>query len=132
MYGHPTFDLYEAIYTTRSMRRLKPDPVDPETIIKMIEAAPMGPSGSNRQPWKFIVVRDSEAKNFVAIRYHKAWKLFLKPAARNILANSPDSPQARTLKSARYLAEHLAECPVLNLRVRERLQRSRPRGDAHV
>ena len=45
MYGHHEFDLFEAIYTTRSMRRLKPDPVPPALIVKVIEAATMGPSG---------------------------------------------------------------------------------------
>ncbi len=69
MFGHPAFDLFEAIYTTRSMRRLKPDPVPPEIIVKVIEAATMGPSGSNRQPWIFLVVREPEMKEFVAVRY---------------------------------------------------------------
>lgn len=55
MYGNHEFDLYEAIYTTRSMRRLKPDPVAPGLIVKVIEAATIGPSGHNRQPWFFIV-----------------------------------------------------------------------------
>jgi len=50
MHGHHEFDLYEAIYTTRAHRRLKPDPVAPELIVKVIEAATMGPSGHNRQP----------------------------------------------------------------------------------
>src|SRR5271154_4188921 len=62
MHGHHEFDLYEAIYTTRSMRRLKPDPVPPNLIVKVIEAATMGPSGHNRQPWFFIVVTDRAAK----------------------------------------------------------------------
>ena len=66
MHGHHDFDLYEAIYTTRSMRRLNSDPVDPALIVKVIEAATMGPSGHNRQPWIFIVVTDQEHKNFVA------------------------------------------------------------------
>ncbi|MGH7916799.1 MAG: nitroreductase family protein, partial [Candidatus Binataceae bacterium] len=48
MYGHPEFDLYQAIYTTRAMRRLKPDPVPREIILKIIEAATMSPSNSNR------------------------------------------------------------------------------------
>ena len=39
MHGHHEFDLYEAIYTTRSMRRLKSDPVPPNLIVKVIEAA---------------------------------------------------------------------------------------------
>jgi len=113
MHGHPPFDLYEALYTTRSMRRLKPDPVPPDLIVKVIEAATMGPSGGNRQPWMFVVVREQASKDFVALRYRKAWEIYFKPAARELVAKQPDHPQARILRSARYLAEHLAECPVL-------------------
>ncbi len=113
MYGHPAFDLYEAIYTTRSMRRLRPDPVPPDIIVKVLEAATLGPSGSNRQPWFFIVLREQENKDFVAVRYRQAWQRYLKPAAREVLEKAPDSPQGRILKSARYLAEHIADCPVL-------------------
>ena len=113
MYGHPPFDLFEAIYTTRSMRRLKPDPVPPELIVKVIEAATMGPSGSNRQPWMFIVVRDQEMKDFVAVRYRAAWERYFTPAAREIVANDPTSPRGRILRSAKYLAEHVGEAPVL-------------------
>src|SRR5271154_5090260 len=113
MYGHHEFDLFEAIYTTRSMRRLKPDPVAPGLIVKVIEAATMGPSGGNRQPWMFVVVREQASKDFVALRYRKAWEIYFKPAARELVAKQPDHPQARILRSARYLAEHLAECPVL-------------------
>src|SRR5579872_438995 len=113
MYGHPAFDLYEAIYTTRSMRRLKPDPVPPELIVKVIEAATMGPSGSNRQPWIFIVVREQEMKDFVAVRYRAAWERYFTPAAREIVANDPMSPRGRILRSAKYLAEHVGEAPVL-------------------
>jgi nitroreductase len=113
MRGNPDFDLYEAIYTTRSMRRLKPDPVPPEIIVKIIEAATMGPSGSNRQPWRFVVVREPETKSFVAERYQKAWEVYFTPAAREVVANAPDSPQGRILRSARYLADHIREVPVM-------------------
>jgi nitroreductase len=113
MYGHPDFDLYEAIYTTRAMRRLKPDPVPAELIVKIIEAATMGPSGGNRQPWKFIVVRDPAIKAFVAERYKKAWDMYFTPKAQAIVRNEPQSAQGRILRSARYLAEHIAEVPVM-------------------
>jgi len=113
MYGHPPFDLFEAIYTTRSMRRLKPDPVPPALIVKVIEAATMGPSGSNRQPWIFLVVREPEMKEFVAVRYRAAWERYFTPAAREIVAKDPASPQGRILRSAKYLAEHVGEAPVL-------------------
>jgi nitroreductase len=113
MYGHPEFDLYQAIYTTRSMRRLKPDPVPAETIVKVIEAATMGPSGSNRQPWFFIVVREPELREFIADRYRQAWRIYFTPKARELVATEPDHPQARILRSANYLARHIVEVPVL-------------------
>ncbi|MGH7781973.1 MAG: nitroreductase family protein [Candidatus Binataceae bacterium] len=113
MFGQREFDLFEAMYTTRSMRRLLPDPVPPALIVKVIEAATMGPSGSNRQPWIFVIVRDSEMKAFVAERYRKAWEVYFTPRAREIVASDPRSPQGRILRSARYLAEHIADVPVM-------------------
>jgi nitroreductase len=113
MYGQPEFDLFEAIYTTRSMRRLKPDPVPESIVLKIVEAATMGPSGSNRQPWIFLVVTDPETKQFVAERYQKAWELYFTARAREIVARDPQSPRGRVLRSAKYLAEHCAEVPVM-------------------
>ena len=113
MHGHHEFDLFEAIYTTRSMRRLKPDPVPPNLIVKVIEAATMGPSGHNRQPWFFIVVTEREAKDFVAERYRKAWETVFTPTERDVVANDPQSQRGRNLRSAKYLAEHIADVPVM-------------------
>jgi len=48
----------EAIKQRRSIRRFKPDPVPAEAVREMLEAARLAPSGSNRQPWRFIVVTD--------------------------------------------------------------------------
>jgi nitroreductase len=113
MHGQISFDLFEAIYTTRSMRRLRPDPVPDSVIVKVIEAATMGPSGSNRQPWIFLVVKDPEIKGFIADRYRRAWETYFTPAARQIVATEPDSPQGKILRSAKYLADHIAEVPVM-------------------
>ena len=114
MFDHPEFDLFEAIYTTRAMRRLKPDPVPPEIVMRVIEAATMGPSGGNRQPWRFLVVTDPATRHFVGERYKRAWDTFyLTPAKREVMAKHPDSPEGRSLRSANYLANHLGEAPVL-------------------
>ena len=113
MYGHHEFDLYEAIYTTRAHRRLKPDPVSANLIVKVIEAATMGPSGHNRQPWFFIVATEQETKNFVAERYRKAWDVVFTPTERDVVANDPNSQRGRNLRSAKYLAEHIADVPVM-------------------
>ena len=51
--------LFEAIETQRAIRHFKPDTVPDEDIDRLIYAATKAPSGANRQPWKFIVIRDS-------------------------------------------------------------------------
>lgn len=103
-------DIFEAIYTTRAMRRLKPDPVPEELIWKALDAAIRAPSGGNRQPWNFIVIRDEETKRRIAEFYLDAWN----NSYGRIKAQAEADPNlARTYRSAEYLANHLAEAPVL-------------------
>ncbi len=52
----------EAIQKRRSIRKFKPDPVPDELINQMLEAARLAPSGTNRQPWRFQIIRDQELK----------------------------------------------------------------------
>ena len=56
-------DAFEALYTTRAMRRVSEDPIPDEVLKQMVDAGIRAPSGSNRQGWKFIVVTDQEIKN---------------------------------------------------------------------
>jgi len=59
-------DFYEVIRTRRSIRSYKPDPVPDEVLMRVLEAARIAPSGSNRQPWKFIIVKDENLRRRVA------------------------------------------------------------------
>jgi nitroreductase len=52
----------EAIQKRRSIRKFKPEPVPDELINQMLEAARLAPSGTNRQPWRFQIVRDPALK----------------------------------------------------------------------
>ena len=52
-------DTFDAISKRRSIRRFKSDPVAPGLITRCLEAARLAPSGTNCQPWKFLVVRDA-------------------------------------------------------------------------
>ena len=54
--------VWEAIRARRSIRKFLPDEVPDEIIEQVLEAARLAPSGSNRQPWRFLVVRDKEVK----------------------------------------------------------------------
>ncbi len=55
-------DFYEVIRTRRSIRSFKPDLIPDEVLNRILEAVRIAPSGSNRQPWKFIVVKDEALK----------------------------------------------------------------------
>jgi nitroreductase len=59
-------DVLKAIETRRSIRKYRPDPVDNETVERVLEAARWAPSWANTQCWRFIVVRDIDIKNKLA------------------------------------------------------------------
>lgn len=49
-------DFFEVIYSRRSVRQYRPDPVDRAAILKILDAANWAPSGQRMQQWEFIVV----------------------------------------------------------------------------
>ena len=51
-------DLMEALRTRRSVRQWESDPVPDETLKKLVQAASWAPSGSNNQPWAFVIIRE--------------------------------------------------------------------------
>jgi nitroreductase len=107
-------DLFETIRTTRSMRRLKPDPVPDALIRKVLEAGVCAPSGGNMQHWRFIVIRDARIKQTVGAYYKRAWDEIVGPRYRaGAPAPGTDRDQfMRTLDAAEHLAAHIHEAPV--------------------
>lgn len=59
-------DVFEAIKTRKSVRGFKDRPVEREKIEKLLEAARLAPSASNRQEWRFVVVTDAEKRKALA------------------------------------------------------------------
>lgn len=106
--------LFDAIRTTRAMRRLKPDPVPDELIREILEAAICAPSGGDRQHWRFIVVKDPAIKKQLQIRYQRA---FEDLKARFHAAPPPpgktEAQKNRMLAARDHLTEHFHEAPVL-------------------
>ena len=68
----PEIGLFDAIYSARALRRLKPDPVPEEIITRVLDAAIRAPSVGNAQNWAFIVVRDGEQRRRLGMIYRKA------------------------------------------------------------
>ena len=56
----------ELVRKRRSIRSFKPDPVPDEYVNQILEAGRWAMSGSNAQPWEYIVVRNQQTKNKLA------------------------------------------------------------------
>ena len=106
--------LFEIMHTTRSMRRLKTDPVPDELVRRILEAGLAAPSGGNMQRWRFLVVRDPAIKAAVAVYYRRAWDEIVAPRYRSGAPAPGTSPEQhqRMLDAAEYLVRHLHEAPV--------------------
>lgn len=105
-------DIYEALYTTRSMRRLKPDPIPHDVQARILDAAIRAPNID--QEWRFLLVDDAEIKSQLAPLYLQAFERLLG-APLEALADllKADTPMGRTVRSGVHLAHHFAEVPLL-------------------
>ena len=105
--------IFEILYSTRAMRRLKPDPIPEATLKKIVDAGIRAPSGGNAQEWAFLLVRDPELKRFIRDYYWNTWQRIVGQEAFSASALPP--PQQRMLNAGADLAAHLDEAPVLLL-----------------
>lgn len=67
------YDVLQAIFMRRSIRKYRPDKIDMRIISKLLEAARWAPSSKNRQPWEFIVVHDKEKIDLIARAKGENW-----------------------------------------------------------
>ena len=112
--GLPNIGLFEAIYSARSIRRLKPDPVPEELITRILDAAIRAPSGGNAQSWAFVVVRHPDLRRQLGVIYRKASDIAEAIyAARGCPAHLSERQYARFMAAGRYLWDHMGEAPVL-------------------
>jgi nitroreductase len=111
-------ELNEALYTTRAMRRVSPDPVPDEVIAKMLDAAVRSPSGGNSQNWRWLTVTDRSTIKELAVLYAQAWdqlqETFYK-GKREAAEASGDDGTVRVLKSAQWLADNFDQVPLVVL-----------------
>src|SRR5882762_6039766 len=66
-------DFFEVATSTPTVRRFLDRPIPEADLIKVLETANMAPSGSNAQPWEFVVVRDLEARQKIQALYQQLW-----------------------------------------------------------
>lgn len=106
-------DVFEAIATTRAMRRLDPDrEVSDADVLTVVEAATKAATGGNSQPVRWMVVRDADKRRQLGDIYRKSWA-----PVREMYAAQADvsADTKRVLSSADHLGEHMGEAPVIIL-----------------
>jgi nitroreductase len=104
-------DVFDAIRTTRAMRRLDPHkPVADDDILRLVDAAMRGPNGGNTQPVRCVVVQDRDLKLRLGEIYRDCWNYF-----RSSYVDGTDlTEQAqRVVRSGDHLGEHMGESPVI-------------------
>jgi len=103
-------NLQEVIETTGTCRFYLPDPIPKDVLARVLDAARFAPSGGNRQPVHFVVVRDSSKKRRLKEWYLPIWTQYAAQATRTA---APGSTFARLLANADHFAQHLDEIPAL-------------------
>ena len=107
-------DLFHIMQTTRAMRRLKPDPVPDELILRILQAGQWAANGGANQRWRFLVIKDRSIKERVQVWYQKAFDEVVGPRYRGSEPPPGSSPgrYRRQHDAVEYLTEHYHEAPV--------------------
>jgi len=112
-------DIREALYTTRAMRRVKPDPIPMDVQARIMDAAVRAPSGGNTQNWRFLLVDDSEVIGKIAPLYRKAMAMLWETLYADRIAAAkadPDSEESKSMmrvqNSAQWLADNFEVVPL--------------------
>ena len=108
-------ELDEALYTTRAMRRVKPDPIPEEAVKAMLDAAIRAPSGGNNQNWRFVTVTDPALKAPLGDLYRDAWGILQQTVYKKAFDRAEAVGDTQTLaiqSSSGWLAENFEQVPL--------------------
>ncbi len=105
--------LFHTLYTTRALRRFKPDPVPDAVLFQCFDAAVRASSGQNAQDWRFIILRDEAIKRQMREWAVEGWTRYsARYGGEEEIAALPRN-QRLSLLSVRDLALGLDQVPVI-------------------
>lgn len=111
------FGLFEAMYTSRSLRRFKPDPVPEDVVYQLIDAAIRAPTGHNSQDWRFVVVTDPDTKRTMQEWSERAWTMafarYADPETGQAALDALPRTQRLSIQGVKDLAHTLADVPLI-------------------
>ena len=112
--------MLEGIATTRAIRRYRDEPIPDEDLAAMFFAATRAPQGSNRQGFRFVVLRDGPRADrgppaAAGGRRTALGREAVEGRLRRGLGARADSPKARMARTMQHFTEHFGEAPVIVL-----------------
>jgi nitroreductase len=120
--AHPVSEisLYEGLLTTRAIRRYTNEPVTESALRDILFAATRAPSGSNRQPFRFVVLTDGEvaagAKHLIGETARKFWNAKREADGYDRGSGAQaDSPKGRMAHTMQQYVDTFESVPVLVL-----------------
>ena len=129
--------LLDGIATTRAIRRFRPDPIPERDLNRILFAATRAPAGSNRQPFRFVVLREGPraqaAKAMLGEAFREGWAQ--KRSADRYDAGSGlrrRSPKARLAATMQHFVDHFESIPVVVLPCLVRYRSPHPSEGASV
>ncbi len=112
-------ELHEALYTTRAMRRVRPDPIPLDAQARILDAAIRAPSGGNAQPWRFVLVDSPELKAELGPLYRDSIATLWATMYTERLDRARLEPERasnhsllKVQRSAQWLADHYEDVPL--------------------
>ena len=112
-------DVYEALYTTRAMRRVKTDPIPEQVQKRIMDAAIRAPSGGNAQSWRFMLVDNPTIKGQLGPLYRECMQVMFDTHYKPQIEEAREHPETQESitftkmhKSATYLADHFEDYPL--------------------
>jgi nitroreductase len=108
-------ELYDVMSTLRAVRKLRPDPIPPEVLDRVLQAACWAPTGGNTQPWRVVVATGDDAKQALQEIYEPEWERY-STGFMKMMAGLPPEELAkweRIVAAGDHLAQHLAQAPAI-------------------
>lgn len=98
-------DARQVLYTTRAMRRVKPDPVPHDTVARIVDAGLRAPAPGAQQTWRFVVVTERATMARIGVIWRRTRNEVTK--ANPNLYSSPIEAA-----SSQYLHDHFDDLPL--------------------
>lgn len=129
--------LLEGLATTRAIRRYSNEPIPERDLRDILFAATRGPSGSNRQPFRFLVLTDSgkarAAKALIGEQARRMWQAKRRDDGYDRgSGRASDSPKARMARTMQEYVDGFESAPVLVLPCLLRYRKPAPMEGASV